>query len=353
MKKNILVLTLSVMLGFSVLTSFILFSTKPISETDISVSVNPLEDALEYANNETDISDINSINPYTGKILSGEQLNNKPFACIIENSKQSRPQSGLSNADFIYEIMTEGGISRFIALFNSNYVDKIGPIRSVRSYFLDILSEFNLPFVHCGGSLDSLEQISNDISFKSIDEMSNGKYFSRHTNRVAPHNLYTSTENILNAINAKNFHSTTMPKELSFNDEYWQNDSLSTCNSLNLQLSHSYSTSYIFNEDGYTKSMDGIESIDDYNDEPLIFNNIVIQITNIIPREDNYRLNIDLTGSGIAYIISNGKFIKGTWNKSTNTDSTIIKNDNGNIIPFSTGNTIWHIIDASNKLSFY
>ncbi|MGL4992495.1 MAG: DUF3048 domain-containing protein [Sarcina sp.] len=353
MKKKFLILTVSLMLGFSVLTSFILFSIKPINKTDIPVTAPPLDDALEYVNNETDIFDINSINPYTGKILSGEELNNKAFACIIENSNQSRPQSGLSKADFVYETMAEGGISRFIALFSSNYVDKIGPIRSARSYFLDILSEFNLPFAHCGGSSDSLEEISNDTSFKSIDEMSNGKYFSRDTARNAPHNLYTSTEDILSAIDSKNFSEIKYPKELNFSDAYWENDSLLVCNNLNLQLSHSYSTSYTFNENGYIKSMDGVESIDEYNDELLTFDNIVIQITNITTREDNYRLDIDLIGSGIAYVISNGKFIKGTWNKPTSMSSTLIRNDNGNIIPFSTGNTIWHIIDSSNELSFY
>ena len=76
--------------------------------------------------------------PYTGEEVNKKTLDNIAVLAIVENSIDARPQSGLNAADIVYETMAEGGIPRFIALFQKNSVAKIGPIRSVRPYFLDI-----------------------------------------------------------------------------------------------------------------------------------------------------------------------------------------------------------------------
>jgi hypothetical protein len=88
--------------------------------------------------------------PYTGEEVNKEILDNIAVLAIVENSINARPQSGLNAADIVYETLAEGGIPRFIALFQKNKAEKVGPIRSARSYFLDISKEYNLPFAHCG-----------------------------------------------------------------------------------------------------------------------------------------------------------------------------------------------------------
>lgn len=221
MKKKSLILTLSLVIGFSLLGAggYFLINSKP--KNDKPVSGDAPEEALEYTNKETDVDETSSISPYTGKVLTDEQLNQDTFMCIIENSRQARPQSGLSQADFVYETMAEGGISRFLTIFNSNYVNKIGPIRSARYYFLDLIEEFDLPFAHCGGAWDALDRISMDSSLLSINEINNGKFFVRDNTRVAPNNLYTSTEKLSEAINEKGFPSNDEPKKFIFDDSYW------------------------------------------------------------------------------------------------------------------------------------
>lgn len=354
MQKKFLIITLSLVLGFSLIVFNENFFTKLKSKEDKSTNapVDLVDDALEYANNETDADETSTISPYTGEILSDEQLEQDTFMCIIENSRQARPQSGLSQADFIYETMAEGGISRFLTVFNSNYVDKIGPIRSARYYFLDLIEEFNLPFAHCGGAADALDRISNNSSLKSINEITNGKFFERDNSRVAPHNLYTSTEKLSSAIDYKGFENLSEPRKFIFNDDFWNNDSLKNCQNLELKLSHYYTTSYTLSENGYIKSMDGEECIDAYNNEPLTFDNIIIQLTNLKTKDDS-RLDINIIGSGKAYVISNGKLLECTWSKTNKKSTTILKNEKGEVIPLSTGKTIWHIADESNEINFY
>ncbi|WP_297518740.1 DUF3048 domain-containing protein [uncultured Clostridium sp.] len=351
MKRKYLI-TLSLVIGFSILGIGGYFLTKPKTPTKEVVFETSGEIDDFIANETIQTDEKGSLSPYTGLVLSEDESMQDAFLAIIENSRQARPQSGLSQSDFVYEVMTEGGITRFMALFNTNYAQKIGPIRSARYYFLDLSKEFDLPFAHCGGSHDALKTIESDSSLKSVNEMASGNYFSRDSARVAPHNLYTSTENIEKYLDVKPFSKTNMRK-LTFNDDFWTNKDLENCLSVDLKLSNYYSTSYKYSESGYVKSMDGVESIDASTNEPLTFDNIVIQLTNIKNRETEEYMDIDLVGSGDAIVISNGQYIKGTWSKKDSSLATTIKDANGESIPLGSGNTIWHIADSKNEIKIY
>lgn len=292
-----------------------------------------------------------SLNPYTGEALSENQQNTFPFMCIIENLDEARPQSGLSQADVIYETMAEGGISRFLCLFYSNNIEKIGPVRSMRPYFLNLTKEYGIPFAHCGGSADALETITNDSSIPSINEMINEKYFWRDNTRVAPHNLYTSS-NLMNEFIKANLDFDSKDSFFTFDEDYWTDSKLESCQELNLKLSNYYQTSYKFTQDGYTKYMKGEEGIDSNNNESLVFQNIILQLTDITPNSDG-RVDITQIGSGDAYVLSNGKIKKATWSKNSNSSPTLLKDEDDKIIPLSQGKTIWHIMDSSNQIDIF
>jgi hypothetical protein len=288
---------------------------------------------------------------YTGKECSNNDNNKPSFMAIIENSPQARPQSGLSYADIVYETSAEGGIPRFVALFHDNSSEVIGPIRSARPYFLDIANEFNLPFAHCGGSQDALNRISSDKNLMSINEILEGLYFRRDNSRKAPHNLYTSSENINKYITSKNIKIQNKPF-LSFNKDYYNNSNLSESNNLNITINKNYNTSYTYKSGLYTKSMDSKLAVDAINNTPLTFSNIVIQKTNIALSDDKLHLNIDLLGNGEGHILSQGKVIDITWKKSSNDSRTILYDKSGDKVPLSPGNTIWHVIDKNTPISF-
>ncbi|MHC1683862.1 MAG: DUF3048 domain-containing protein [Clostridiaceae bacterium] len=288
--------------------------------------------------------------PFTGEKLNEDNANNIPFMAVIENSKDARPQSGLVDADIIFETIAEGGIPRFLALFHSNIPEKIGPIRSARTYFVDIAKEFKLPFAHCGGNEDALNQIKKE-NLMSINEIAYGAYFYRDDSRYAPHNLYTNYDLLSEFITSKNYVKKKMPTYFKYSEDYYNKDNLTTCTNLLIQPNASYNTSYEFDDGKYYKSMDGESSKDLDTNEQIAAKNIVIQYTTMKVKSEELGLNIRLTGSGKGIIISNGKYINVTWSKSNDTSKTTFKDEKGTIIPLSPGNTIWHIIDENTKVN--
>jgi len=286
---------------------------------------------------------------YTGEECSDSANDEVPFMVMVENSSDARPQSGLSQADIIYETSAEAGIPRFIALFHKNSPSIIGPVRSVRPYFISIAKEYNLPFAHCGGSSEALKTISTTPSLRSINEIKNGSYFWRDTAKKAPHNLYTSSEKIKKYISDKGFKVTKSPF-IKFDSIFYDKAELKVANNLSIVINKYYNTSYTYNEGLYKKSMDGTEAIDTYNNTPLTFSNIVVQKTSIIQDADNVHLDIKLIGKGEGYVLSKGKVIDINWSKSSDDSKTILYDKDGNEIPLSPGKTIWHIIDNSIEL---
>ncbi|WP_055665284.1 DUF3048 domain-containing protein [Desnuesiella massiliensis] len=286
--------------------------------------------------------------PYTGEETSKENADKVAFMAIIENSTDSRPQSGISKADFTFETMAEGGIPRFISLFQKNTVKEIGPIRSARSYFIDISKEFKLPFAHCGGSEDALNSIKAQ-NLISLNEMTNGSYYWRDKTRKAPHNLYTSSEKLIELIKKKNYTNKENVK-IKFDSEYWGNDTLPKANMVKLTLNRFYNTHYEFQDGRYMKYMDNVKTIDKAYNEPVAVKNVVIQKTSITLNKDKIHVDIPLVGKGEGYVISNGKYQRINWFREGLDSPTILKDLEGKEVPLSEGNTWWNIIDKNNMV---
>ena len=140
----------------------------------------------------------------------------RPIAVMIDNHNQAWPQAGLNQAYLVYEIIVEGGETRLMALFKGVNVDKIGPVRSSRHYFLDYAMENDAIYAHYGWS----PQAESDIKRFSINNL-NGiteseTTFWRVKDKSAPHNAVTSTDAILKAAKAKKY-KTTSTKESVLN----------------------------------------------------------------------------------------------------------------------------------------
>src|SRR5690606_30510274 len=91
---------------------------------------------------------------------------------MIENSPDARPQSGLQEADIVFEAIAEAGITRFLALYQDTEPKHIGPIRSARPYYLDFLMPFDAGYAHVGGSPTALQQI-RQLKIKDLDQFAN------------------------------------------------------------------------------------------------------------------------------------------------------------------------------------
>jgi hypothetical protein len=134
--------------------------------------------------------------PLTGLKLENENWSFFPVAIMIENSYTVRPQAGLAQADIIYEAPVESNITRLLAIFdNHQSVEKVGPVRSARPYFMDWAEEYGGIYMHAGGSPQALASIKQ-YNFINIDQIGSGEiYFWRDQKLKMPSNLFTSATN--------------------------------------------------------------------------------------------------------------------------------------------------------------
>jgi hypothetical protein len=288
---------------------------------------------------------------YTGEDITEQDSNNLPFLAVIENIKAARPQSGLSQADIIFETLAEGGIPRCLALFQSHRVSDIGPIRSDRVYFNELASSLKLPFAHCGGSQTAIDQINNE-KLMSLNEMINGKYYWRIKTRKMPHNLYTSSDKLSELINKRDY--VEKPSfNMSFDSGFWK-EQVNKATKVSIRMSGYYTTSYIYKQGAYQKLMNGESVIDKNTGEALKTSNIIIQVTKISPIEGDKKLRVEvnLTGSGKGYVISNGYYKPILWKKADSTSPVSITDLEGGQIKLTPGNTWWEIVDQSANINF-
>ena len=145
------------------------------------------------------------------KIFAG---NDRPIAVMIDNHSGAWPQAGLNKAYLVYEIIVEGGETRLMALFKGQDLDKIGPVRSSRHYFLDYALENDAIYVHHGWS----PQAKNDIASLGVDNINgiseSSSDFWRVKDKSAPHNLFTSTDSILKIAERKGYATTSEQKSV-------------------------------------------------------------------------------------------------------------------------------------------
>lgn len=307
--------------------------------------------------NNTDTLPINVPNsaeektfPFTGKPMNSNDTL-LPFMAIIENSKDARPQSGLSKADIVFETMAEGGIPRFMALFHMEIAKEIGPIRSVRPYFIEISQSLDLPFAHCGGSEDALKSIDLN-NLMSLNEMKFSDAYWRDNSKKPPHNLYTSSEKITSLLNENQFNKVPN-SNLKFDSSYWDNKDFKRCSDIKINMNKYYDTSYKYEEGIYKKFIGKDIFIDKSSDTEIKLTNIVIQQTTITLSKDKIHVDIPLVGEGNGYVLSQGKVIPILWSKKDLNSATELRDEKGNMVLLSEGKTWWNIVDKSNEISLY
>jgi hypothetical protein len=135
-----------------------------------------------------------SRDPFTGEALQGEFEGSRVACVMVENSSDAWPLSGVEDAFLVIEAPVEGGIPRFMACYEEgSEVEKIGPVRSARSYYVSWASGFGAMYAHVGGSPAALEDLAVSTYVTDLNEFWNGSSFWRDSVRLAPHNVYTST----------------------------------------------------------------------------------------------------------------------------------------------------------------
>ena len=158
------------------------------------------------ANENVDGMEANKVEEKKPVTFSGKD---RPFAVMIDNHKSAMPQANLSEAELVYEIIVEYGETRLMAIYKGDNLDKIGPIRSARHYFVDYALENDAIYVHFGESPQAEEAIDKYFvpDINGINESE--KYFRRTNSRYAPHNVVTDTKSLLDISNKKGYRTTS------------------------------------------------------------------------------------------------------------------------------------------------
>jgi len=298
----------------------------------------------------------------------------RPLAVMIENHLESRNQSGVSDADIVYETVAEGGITRFLAIFYCRaaaYESILGPVRSARTYFVDWASEYNQPlYTHVGGAntpgpANALGQIvdygwssENDLNQFSIGFPTFWRDYERLGRTVATeHTMYSTTEKLWAAGKKRGYTNVDLEdnewsddfqpwkfvkKEPDFADRDETNHI-----SYNFWAEYDdYQVDWEYNkENNLYNRKNGQQDQKDFNiDKQLNAKNIVVQFVTERKANDGYPGNLHLLygtiGSGKALIFQNGQAIKGNWSKANRLARTIFTDNSIKEIQFNPG-TIW------------
>lgn len=289
--------------------------------------------------------------------LNGSYIEEQKYeavAVMIGNTSHARPQSGLSLADIVYEISVETmTITRYMAIFSSEFPDKVGPIRSVRVPFVIMLHEWDIGFAHFGGAsvgegdaLSLLEDTYVPIRYDGVLGI-NTEYFSRDSSRVAPHNAYMDLEAA-----SKELPNMSPRSHFPFNkDALYSGDAATT---VKINYTNDIRNGYVYDETlgRYEKYLNDAPQIDDYTDESIYVTNVIVQHADHRMVEKAQYVLVNFFYSGVAEYFIQGQHMTGKWVKDFTDDTTHFLDAEGNPIELLPGNTWIHIVPESAKISY-
>ncbi len=304
---------------------------------------------------KVETSPFDTESPLNGVLTTKEKSKRRPEAVMIENHPDARPQSGLNKAGLVYEALTEGGITRFLAFFVENDASEVGPVRSARTYFVKLADEYNAFYAHAGGNADALALIKELSGFYNLDEFSLGNFFWRDKNRFAPHNLYTTTDKLRSAGESKNWDVNTSYDKWLFKDDEKLNKRGNT-QKISVNFSTiSYKVDYFYDKDKneYKRNLAGKPHIDKNSKEQIKAKTVIIQYVKSWKKvgDSNNGIELEIEGTGKTTIFMDGNKIQGSWKKSDRKQRTKFYSDNGKEVEFDRG-PIWiELVPDDTKVS--
>jgi len=277
----------------------------------------------------------------------------RPLSIMVENAEGARPQSGLDKANIVYEVLAEGGITRFLAIYYDQDAEEVGPIRSARPYFVSKSLEHQAIYIHVGGS-DEATNFIKEENIDDINEFVDFQPFWRSTDRKPPHNLYASTLKLRTEANKLGYIEMIKKQEYQF--EVSRNEKLTgrETDSIVIPYNSIYSVSYKYQPESmkYIRFMNGEPHIDAKTKKQIAVDNIIIQFaeTKIIDQEG--RLAIDFVGKGTGLLFFKGNSTEITWEKSDLRARTLFLDKEGNRIALTPGNVWIQIVPSDLKIQY-
>ncbi len=285
----------------------------------------------------------------TGREVTAE-INERPvYAVQIENSPEARPQSGLMEADIVSEAIAEGGITRFNAIFHDNIPANIGPIRSLRPYYIDWFLPYDAAIVHAGGSGEALSDVRT-LNIKDVDNGAGG-IFRRVSQRYSPHNLYSTGSQALDLMRQRGYSSkfTGLPRKEA------APATTPTAGNISLRISSGlYNVGFVYDPttNKYLRSQGGGAHVDAESGKQLSPDVVVVPIMSRSTHPDRVHTQYGSVGSGKVYVFQDGVVTEGTWTKAARNAQWKLTDAAGKPIELNPGQTWFSMVESADRVSY-
>ena len=299
--------------------------------------------------------------PLTGRLVTPAAAQRHPIAVMIDDLSPARPQSGFNSASIVWQAPAEGGIPRYMMIFQETIPTDVGPVRSSRYYYIGWASELKALYVHAGGSpqaLTTLRAKGNGQLVYNADEFRWGKSFRRITTRFAPHNLYSTgrqLREIARTVGAADG-AITWPWTFAPDAALGRRPvggrievTYGNVNAIRFDYDRASNT--------YLRSVTGEKKqVDAANGQRVAPKNVIVMVMHFGPLNDGeaykHRLEAQFIGSGPAWIATNGVTVAGTWRKPSLSATTRFYDKSGKAVTLTVGQTFVQVMKTSDFIKF-
>jgi hypothetical protein len=297
--------------------------------------------------------------PLTGRLVSPNVAKRHPIAVMIDDHHDARPQSGFNDAAIVWHAPAEGGIPRYMLIFQDRVPPSVGPVRSARQYYIAWAAEWKAVYAHVGGSPQALqtlrEQGRGQLVYNADEFRWGGVYFHRARERFAPHNVYTSGKELWQLASRVGAKNTAIKPAWRFGaDKHF----LVRPEGTRITVVYSRNTvtyRYDRRSNTYRRSVTGEKrQIDQGVDKPVAPKNVIVMTMSFGRLNDGSRKNrleAQFIGRGTAWISTNGITIKGTWRKRSMTDPTRFYDAAGKPVRLTVGQTFIQVMPRGSKIT--
>jgi hypothetical protein len=297
--------------------------------------------------------------PLTGRLVSPKDAAQHPIALMIDDAPGARPQSGFNAASVVWQAPAEGGVPRYMMVFQEQMPRDVGPVRSARYYFITWAAEWHAVYGHVGGSPQAMATLrakgNGQLVYNADQFRWGGTYYRRVRSRYAPHNVYSDAKSLrimATKVGAKNEPMKAAwkfapdkplaerPSGGIIRVSYQQN-----------KIEYRYdraTNTYLRGVSGQKKQLDAATG------KQVAPKNVVIMMVSFGPLRDGsnkHRLEAKNVGSGKAWIATNGRTIVGTWKKTSLAGPTRFYDKKGKAVTLTVGQTFIQVMPLGSPVS--
>ena len=295
--------------------------------------------------------------PMTGRLVPPAAAIRHPIAVMIDDLGPARPQSGFNSAAVVWQAPAEGGIPRYMMIFQDQVPTDVGPVRSARYYYIAWAAEWKAMYVHAGGSPQAIRTLRAQGAGQLVynaDEFRYGGSFRRVSDRFAPHNLYTTGKELRRL--AKRVGAADGPMEAVWK---FGPDAPLSQRPVGGRIQVSYPANkikYVYDRksNSYYRSVTREDKqVDASTDKRVHPKNVVVMLMKFGPLNDGspkHRLEADVVGKGKAWIATNGQTILGTWRKKSLTAPTLFYDAAGHQVTLTAGQTFVQVMPTGSSV---